>query len=884
LAALTAAGGTLSDQATVRLQATVDAHWRGSYDILVRPAAARLDLEKTTGLVEPNFVSFEGSGGISLAQLARIRALADVDIAAPIAVVGYLSYSFSAPIVFTATLPSRPTLYRVTVAATTSDGVNSINVGTATGRVLLGPFDLKKPNAPFATDASYFEYAADGVKVAFPVLPKIQSPLVAVDPAAEAALLGPSGSFLVPLAATLLDPAATVGTFDRNLIPKTFQDSRTALLILKASKDPTIEARPVMPIVVSTSLYAPLTVRLDVTQLGHPFEAFPPPGRVLDRLATAASAAGPGSTVIGSTSVDATGLLRPFGAPAVALTWPGSTAPTDVPFGVGNSQDFRAALTSRPTYEPRAPLVQSPGLPTFGIKPLGPASMLGQANTAREAEQSYRRVTEYPLALGQGFTPQNPYDRPFILAPVGEFRLGDLALPTDPLSYVPLGMYDEPRSQLVADDHGNPLASPRTFTPTFNPAGVLTVPPLAFTSIANGAALKGSSPIDAVRVRVGGLGAFDQASQARVERVAAQISDLGLDVDIVAGSSPRPVNIFVPEYRLGPPAKDLGYVQQGWTTLGAAQSVERGLSALNVILLELALAAAAALAIGLLVIEFAVRRADSAILRALGWSRITVTRWLLAEAAVPSVLIIGVGLAAWMLSHSGPAALVSIVLIGLLIPFGTLLLARTQTKPTVTSIVAGDLRMWFVARALPAKGPVLFALRIVLSYPLRTLGTVLSGAIAGCAGGLAIISLAGAAAKGGPTLLGSAAVGILGPGQATIVIVVVAAGITMVAALLSLDHQDRAADAQILRAIGWSRRSIGRLTILRDGMLAGLATLLAAFLAEGISSSLGTDGLRTATVAAATGLVVYAAGMVVAYVATRAHDNSGQRIIPGASD
>lgn len=91
LGATAIAAGGMGEAATVRVTEAVDANWRGAYDILVRPATSRLGLESTGGLVEPNFLGFSGTGGISFQQLDAIRAIPDVELAAPMSVVGLLA-------------------------------------------------------------------------------------------------------------------------------------------------------------------------------------------------------------------------------------------------------------------------------------------------------------------------------------------------------------------------------------------------------------------------------------------------------------------------------------------------------------------------------------------------------------------------------------------------------------------------------------------------------------------------------------------------------------------------------------------------------------------------------------------------------------------------
>jgi hypothetical protein len=64
--------------------------WRTSYDILVRPknADAFLDVSGQR-LIEPNFLSGQ-PGGITRAQYETIQAIEGVEVAAPIAMIGYL--------------------------------------------------------------------------------------------------------------------------------------------------------------------------------------------------------------------------------------------------------------------------------------------------------------------------------------------------------------------------------------------------------------------------------------------------------------------------------------------------------------------------------------------------------------------------------------------------------------------------------------------------------------------------------------------------------------------------------------------------------------------------------------------------------------------------
>ena len=81
---LTAASRT----SQLRTTGTVSAHFRAAYDILVRPRGAQSPLEARTGTVQPNFLSGL-YGGITMADYRQIQRLPGVDVAAPVAMVGY---------------------------------------------------------------------------------------------------------------------------------------------------------------------------------------------------------------------------------------------------------------------------------------------------------------------------------------------------------------------------------------------------------------------------------------------------------------------------------------------------------------------------------------------------------------------------------------------------------------------------------------------------------------------------------------------------------------------------------------------------------------------------------------------------------------------------
>src|SRR5919198_1351316 len=79
---------------------------RPAYDILVRPKRSTIGLERSRGLVRENYLSGI-FGGITLRQYAAVQAMAGVQIAAPIAMVGYVLQDVRVPVDLTELLTAR---------------------------------------------------------------------------------------------------------------------------------------------------------------------------------------------------------------------------------------------------------------------------------------------------------------------------------------------------------------------------------------------------------------------------------------------------------------------------------------------------------------------------------------------------------------------------------------------------------------------------------------------------------------------------------------------------------------------------------------------------------------------------------------------------------
>ncbi len=883
--AIAVAASQVATAARARITAENDANWRGAYDILVRPAGARLDLESTNGLVEPNFVALAGRGGIGTGQLAAIRAIPGVEIAAPIAWVGFVTTRVASPTIEIPKVPTRPTLYSATLTLSTSDGVSRHLVYEDTVRILLAPEKTNFPGCPTVisdTNATGCPGFPDGTWTlevnATHYPPQLQSPILAIDPEAERALLGGGGAFLDPLVKLPNRDTLTVGTLDRSttkmIIPPKYRDWRSDIdLAREIDANVVTASRPVIPILVSSKTYARIQLSLDVSQVGRPLATLPntdrPVATVLDE---AAREAGPGMTAVGTSTVERSDEAQAFGVNGLRVPWPG----TSVPWGLGEggligNRTIIATLTARPTYGVAA-APDGTATPAFRIAPQGtvppggPGSELsdpgplGPQEVRLGSEQSYRPFQTVSPPLVETFKRKTTMDRPFFLAPVGEYDLDTLDLSKDPLSYVPYGAYDPPDTTLVAGPDGRPV-TPIPMNPTLNPTGLLQAPPMGIVDIAAAELLRGPAPIDAVRVRVGGIANYGPGALAKVERVAGAIAALGLEVDVVAASSPQAVDVYVPAYDTSSnPPRDLGWVRQYWTTLGAAPRVERALGDTNVVLLLLSLLAVAVVVGGTALLSSAARGREAAILAAIGWRRRAIVRWQAGESAVAGAIVLALGLLGWAVSAREPLGL-AVAFFGAALFVLSGLVAAIAVRPSARRVASGDVVVPHRHLSPSVGGLRTYALRSLLARPWRSIAIVLGLALAAAtiAPGLAVLATVGS--RVGPTLLASALAERLAAYQLALLALVGLGTLAFTLLALRLDLEARQTELRVLRASGWRPKDVRAMLVwTRFGV-----ALPAALVAAGLATL--TAGQIAGADVSLSWIVVFAAGLALSAVA-----------------
>ncbi|MEU2613505.1 FtsX-like permease family protein [Micromonospora sp. NPDC007271] len=881
---------------------TVERTTRAAYDILVRPKGTRTPPEAERGLVRPNYLSGL-YGGITTAQYDQVKAVAGVEVAAPIAMLGYSTSAVPTPLDLTdavdrslthqvirvdptfvaerdlSAAPGKaryvyvtknPIIYpRLTVdsrSAQYSDGRSypyDLPCGPVPREVLPDGRSLPVCHPAFAltgergTYSERADWSVDVVRLRpdgrFEIAPGV--PRGGYQSTTTSDRLVMAYDMTVPFLLAAVDPAA-----EHSLVG--LSDAVTAGRALR-DDDTVTETRDGY---VNRELPVLLTAR--------PF---------IDEALTARLTRLPGVSPAGVPALD---LEKTLGAPA------------GIPAGERRSsvaEGHRATLSA--------------GLTDTGccVGQLQRVVQSGDVRYERSPDASLRAAAQPPVAphvYGAHGT-NNPLPRPWLADDRGSRTGQPLALRIDPnanrrwravgvfdpekltgfsdLGKVPLETY-EPPVAAGADARSRAALGGQPLEPSGNPAGYLSAPPLLLTNLASvpkllegGTSPQRTAPISAIRVRVADVDGYSKRSAERVRLIAERIAQAtGLDVDITLGSSPAPQTVELPAGSFGRPELRL---TENWSALGVASTITKAVDRKSAALFVLVLVVCVLFLGNAVSAAVRDRRPELAVLACLGWPARRIAALILGEVAA-------LGLAAGLLA------------IGLAFPLGAALGIGVDWRQALLAVpvalllalVAGLAPALRAARAHPAaalRPPVATArwVRRPRTLPglalvnlVRTPGRTLLGAGA-LAIGVAALTLVAAAAyafRGAivGSLLGDTVSLSVRGADALAAVATVLLGAAAVADVLYLNIRDRAAELSTLRATGWTDAALGRL-IGYEGLLlgtlgaltgAGLGLAGAAWLVGELPAALV---LVAATVALAGVLVTCLAALVPAALLRR---------------
>ncbi len=775
-------GGVLIAAASQITILTVDRElsqfWRTSYDILVRPAGARSPIEEKYGLVEANHLSGIW-GGITFEQYEAIRAIPGVEVAAPIAMIGYVTaYASSEGMSFAA----GPGAYVVDSTATVNDGCRTYTPPGFPQRTFAyyepgRPRDQSEYNRILREtgivphDTSEVNSLMVGAGVPFPIL------MAGIDPPQEAALVPVDGAILQ---GRYLRP-------DESLEPK-------VQIVPSEGSDAPVPQPINLPILINTTTYVDLLHRAEMN-----FIVLPPEVGSLDEIL-----ANGGAVYLETLPTEAVASTQAHGKAIYERMVGNMTAAKFL-------QGAYAALST-----PSGLVYQESAAP-FPHEGLVLALQLPPG-------QEGQAFPQYRASLAPG---EAEFDVQYFWDVIGVFDIERIPQPAE-VSGVPLETYFPPAAILRYDEQGAPVQAPCSLRPTLNAEGYIQPPPLVLTTLQAAQALRGDEAISAIRVRVSDINRLTPAAQRKIEAIAIEIAkQTGLTVDIMVGSSPTRVLVHVP---------GIGYVEEQWIKKGVNLTYKQGIQTGNWLLLMTLLAAGSLFTLDMTWAEVIAQRRVIALQKALGWRSRTVFGQVVGRVLLLGAVAISVGtLGAWWIARligwqvpvllaAFPLAVLGGAILASLLP--AWIVSRV---PPIAEIQRGGLR-YRRMRLRPGLGVWSYAWSGLMRRPGRTL---LAGMAAALSAALLVlllgVTLEQRAMLSG-TLLGEfILVRIEGFHYAIVGIGLGLATLSTANALLG-SIVERRREIGVLKAVGWRDRTVAGLFIAEGALLGLTAGMLGALL------------------------------------------------------
>ncbi|WP_330452197.1 MULTISPECIES: FtsX-like permease family protein [unclassified Streptomyces] len=871
----------------------VAANDRGAYDLLVRPAGARSALESRANLVSSTALAGL-SGGITSRQWRQVLDIPGVDVAAPVAVVGYTLQTVQLPVDLTEHLKPEggPQLFRVSTTRTSERGLTEIPTGESYVYVTDRPLHDRKnrsegdPVGQSAPDGSVVQICgmSDSPNPVDPETNRYARPVAtlacgstnrdntynaagAASPAARPANRGTpaAGTTLVPWSMPFLvqavDPVqeARLAGLDRAVDKGRYfaPGQKPVTGRQKGSSEPFTK----IPVLLAGRTAIEEQLHLEVSEL---------PAADAARVA-----AGQNTETLGSA------LPRAAGTPVSRTTFAAQDAHRRLIDSLGSSSTGAAGGATADTqiwqYLSALPVRYTDGGDRLAAGPV-PASPIPDtsihfgagllSDTGDMGDTAVRPLTRHPVQEIADVSPPAPQ-----LQVLGEFDPERLAAAATGLGAVPMETYF-PAAASGADDASRKALGNRPLLPNGNIAGLLSVPPSMITTLSSLDVLNSSrhfqnttpaqgvnakAPISVVRVRLKGALGTDALSRERLRLVAEQIHRrTGLDVDVTMGSSPSPVTVTDPAGRYGRPVLHLAEM---WSLKGVATVAVAAIDRKALLLFFLILGVCVLFVAGATSAAVRTRRAELAVLACTGWPARRLFALVLTEVgalgalaglagaalAVPAGALAGVPVSPGRALLAVPAALGLAVLAALRPGVQA---ARSHPGSAVAPAVRGP------RRAARLSGIT----RLALTNLARVPGRALLGTAALAGGVAALVALAGISTafdgEVAGSLLGDAVSVQVRSSDYAAAAVAAVLGAATVADVLYLNVRERAAEYALLRATGWSDAALHRLVLTEAALMAGAASVL------GAGAALGADAAFTGRLPMS--LVLIAAGTAAA--------------------
>lgn len=577
------------------VESNITHYARGSYDLLVRAEGNQHPLEEELGIVPENYIGF-GDGGISVDEWQTILNRDDIEVAAPVASLGYFTaFDSNFGVMFLDTSSYYETTYF------TSDGVNDYQIGDPYKCYLLElPAEIAQNEF---TDYDEVFNSLDLMNFCKDDAPNFPYPtnyslIVGIDPSEEEKLIGASFEDIHP-------ESRTVGPANM------FRNSN-------------FKNSPLIPVVEIEGEYASLTAKVisetlefdddDMYYLREKYELSDDPEDIYTRFINLQDNKEIIELIIEDLDtvtrkesyeyeVVLSDYLKAFHQDGLILFEDGEVA---------KLEDHNELFGGR--YFINFNFINNPvhyiaGHPNYvhtddGLK----IEAIGEENGI----PIYREIRQRGMTSIEAV--ESNSDDVVIVNPVASVRLDEHE---EQLASSPLGIYQMAPAYSI-DEDGNE----NRLYPTLTPGSFMTSPAKGVTNIESAEIVKGDKPIDAIRVKVAGFNSYTDEAAEKIYKIADEIEDMGLQVTIVAGASPQQLEIEV---------ENIGTVIESWTTLGAAGTIIQEWSLTNILLAILFTLVALTYMINRMQYWSVLNRHDIKLYQQLGWSNTDIRKLFMNE-------------------------------------------------------------------------------------------------------------------------------------------------------------------------------------------------------------------------------------------------------------
>lgn len=774
--------------------------WTASYDIIVRPDGSRSSIEQDQ-LLDPNYLSGL-AGGISNEQYEDIKSIDEIEVAAPIAMVGYLLFVLNLEQLEI----EDDGIYRMITEEVSNDGIRE-NIETETtyftkGHVDLwsekqnkagGHYFLGLPYEYFPSDNNYYTTTRSGL-------------LAGIDPEQEAKLVG-------------LDQAILPYENSRFI---SNEDVSEHILVNKdhaENNNPAIYKNSI-PVMVSNQTYTDLVINYSLEKIDLPYDDYQSASETLDMIDENG-----GEDYLDSLEGKS---MKDFSYSDrdINKLFANSLSGVDIDTGEMVNDDRISYWDLPLVYKPSGLTHKKTPSPYPERWPY--TYELEKVTYGEEVTyEAFREPIEYD---------RQTHDQHLIVEPywVGYYDPAKLNISMDPLNELPMETYRPATADLVLDHNLNAINPPESLHPEVNPHSFLGNPPTMLTTIEAVETIVGDQPISAIRIKVAGVDDMSEASFKKLEEIAAQIEDkTGLITDITLGSSPQPTLTYVPEINDGEP---LGWFQQPWIKIGSSITIfnETKVGFMGIILNISAVAIIYVFTSSF--ISLLTRRKEFALLLSVGWRPQQLSQLIMVESALLGGLA---ALLAWIilgfanLIEGTDITLLRFLLTGLIgliiYLIGGLIPALSVQKVSPYEAMRTGEVSAVSKRIVKTNGKISMAFNHLIGKWKRSLLSILS--IAMPTSLLALFLYITFRLQGimYTTWLGQYITLEIGPVHYTAIIVTLMIAILTTGEVMWQNVSERTEEISLLKAIGWKNRSI-RTLIWIEGLLIGIASAIIAIL------------------------------------------------------